>query len=183
MEQITIRDNLPKYLLDKYKMTNLDFAIKNIHFPKGRRELELAINRLKFQELFTYSMKLLMLKKNLRTKNGITFQLVDELRDLKAALPYSLTDAQTRVVREILRDQKSPWPMNRLVQGDVGSGKTVVALIAMFNVVKNGYQATLMVPTEILANQHYLEAKKLLEPFNIHIELLRNLLQRMSRLL
>lgn len=83
------------------------------------------------------------------------------------ALPYSLTEAQTRVVREILRDQKSPWPMNRLVQGDVGSGKTVVALIAMFNVVKNRYQATLMVPTEILANQHYLEAKKLLEPFII----------------
>ena len=172
LEQITIKDNLPKYLLEKYKMTNLDFAIKNIHFPTGKRELELSINRLKFQELFTYSMKLLMLKKNLRTKNGIEFKLVEELRDLKAALPYSLTDAQTRVVREILRDQKSPWPMNRLVQGDVGSGKTVVALIAMFNVIKNGYQATLMVPTEILANQHYLEAKKLLEPFDIHIELL-----------
>ena len=93
-------------------------------------------------------------------------------RDLKEELPYSLTNAQTRVVREILRDQKSPWPMNRLVQGDVGSGKTVVALIAMFNVIKNGYQATLMVPTEILANQHYLEAKKLLEPFDVHIELL-----------
>lgn len=172
LEQITINDNLPKYLLEKYKMTSLDFAIKNIHFPSGKRELELAINRLKFQELFTYSMKLLMLKKNLKTKNGIEFKLVDELRDLKMALPYSLTEAQTRVVREILRDQKSPWPMNRLVQGDVGSGKTVVALIAMFNVVKNRYQATLMVPTEILANQHYLEAKKLLEPFNIHIELL-----------
>ena len=164
--------DFPKYLLEKYKMTSLDFAIKNIHFPSGKRELELAINRLKFQELFTYSMKLLMLKKNLRTKNGIEFKLVDELRELKMALPYSLTEAQTRVVREILRDQKSPWPMNRLVQGDVGSGKTVVALIAMFNVVKNRYQATLMVPTEILANQHYLEAKKLLEPFNIHIELL-----------
>ena len=81
------------------------------------------------------------------------------------ALPYSLTEAQTRVVREILRDQKSPWPMNRLVQGDVGSGKTVVALIAMFNVVKNRYQATLMVPTEILANQHYLEAKKIIRAF------------------
>ena len=87
MEQITIKDNLPKYLLEKYKMTNLDFAIKNIHFPTGRRELELAINRLKFQELFTYSMKLLMLKKNLRTKNGIEFRLVEELKDLKAALP------------------------------------------------------------------------------------------------
>ncbi len=168
LEQITIKDNLPKYLLEKYKMTNLDFAIKNIHFPKGRRELEL----LKFQELFTYSMKLLMLKKNLKAKNGIEFKLVEELRDLKEELPYSLTNAQTRVVREILRDQKSPWPMNRLVQGDVGSGKTVVALIAMFNVIKNGYQATLMVPTEILANQHYLEAKKLLEPFDVHIELL-----------
>ena len=71
-----INDNLPKYLLEKYKMTSLDFAIKNIHFPSGKRELELAINRLKFQELFTYSMKLLMLKKNLRTKNGIEFKLV-----------------------------------------------------------------------------------------------------------
>ena len=172
LEEITITDNLPKYLIDKYKMINLDEAIRNIHFPKGKKELEQAITRLKFQELFTYSMKLLILKRKLKSKNGIEFKLVDELKDLKAALPYSLTGAQTRVVREILRDQKSPWPMNRLVQGDVGSGKTVVALIAMFNVVKNGYQATLMVPTEILANQHYLEAKKLLEPFNIHVELL-----------
>lgn len=172
LEQITINDNLPKYLLEKYKMTSLDFAIRNIHFPSGKKELNFAINRLKFQELFTYSMKLLMLKKNLKSKNGIEFKLVDELRDLKVSLPYNLTNAQTRVVREILRDQKSPWPMNRLVQGDVGSGKTVIALIAMFNVVKNGYQATLMAPTEILANQHYLEAKKLLEQFNIHIELL-----------
>ena len=172
LENIKIKDNLPQEMIDKYKMVDLDFAVRNIHFPSGRNELEKAIIRLKFQELFTYSMKLLLLKRKLKVENGISFPWVKELGDLKAALPYSLTEAQTRVVREILRDQKSPWPMNRLVQGDVGSGKTVVALIAMFNVVKNRYQATLMVPTEILANQHYLEAKKLLEPFNIHIELL-----------
>lgn len=172
LDGIKIKDNLPNELINKYSMVELDFALRNIHFPIGRDELSKAITRLKFQELFTYSMKLLLLKKKLKTQSGIEFQLVDELRVLKESLPYSLTEAQTRVVREILRDQKSSYPMNRLVQGDVGSGKTVVALIAMFNVIKNGYQATLMVPTEILANQHYLEAKKLLEPFNIQIELL-----------
>lgn len=172
LESIQIKDNLPNELIKKYKMVDLDFALRNIHFPSGRNELSQAITRLKFQELFTYSMKLLLLKRKLKTKNGIEFRLVDELKLLKKALPYTLTEAQTRVVREILRDQKSSYPMNRLVQGDVGSGKTIVALIAMFNVVKNGYQATLMVPTEILANQHYLEAKKLLQPFGVHIELL-----------
>lgn len=172
LEGIQIKDNLPNELIKKYKMVDLDFALRNIHFPSGRNELSQAITRLKFQELFTYSMKLLLLKRKLKTINGIAFRLVDELKQLKEALPYTLTEAQTRVVREILRDQKSSYPMNRLVQGDVGSGKTVVALIAMFNVVKNGYQTTLMVPTEILANQHYLEAKKLLEPFGVHIELL-----------
>lgn len=172
LENIKIKDNLPQEMIDKYKMMDLDFAVRNIHFPSGRNELEKAIIRLKFQELFTYSMKLLLLKRKLKVENGISFPWVKELGDLKAALPYSLTEAQTRVVREILRDQKSLFPMNRLVQGDVGSGKTVVALIAIFNVVKCGYQATLMVPTEILASQHYEEAKKLLEPFGIHIELL-----------
>ena len=172
LENINIKDNLPQELIKKYNMVDLDFALRNIHFPSGRDELSRAITRLKFQELFTYSMKLLLLKRKLKNKNGIEFRLVDELKTLKEALPYNLTDAQTRVVREILRDQKSTYPMNRLVQGDVGSGKTIVALIAIFNVVKNGYQATLMVPTEILANQHYIEAKKLLDPFDIHIELL-----------
>lgn len=172
LENIKIKDNLPQEMIDKYKMVDLDFAVRNIHFPSGRNELEKAIIRLKFQELFTYSMKLLLLKRKLKVENGIYFPWVKELGDLKAALPYSLTEAQTRVVREILRDQKSLFPMNRLVQGDVGSGKTIVALIAIFNVVKCGYQATLMVPTEILASQHYEEAKKLLGPFGIHIELL-----------
>lgn len=169
---VVINDNLPKELIEKYNLIGLDKAIRSIHFPNGRVELENAVTRLKFQELFTYSMKLLLLKNKVRSNNGIVFKLVNELTDLKLSLPFNLTNAQTKVVREILGDQRGPYPMNRLVQGDVGSGKTIVALIAIFNVIKNGYQASLMVPTEILANQHYKEAKKLLEPFNIEIELL-----------
>lgn len=97
---------------------------------------------------------------------------MDELKVFKESLPFPLTNAQTKVVRDILRDQKSQCPMNRLIQGDVGSGKTIVALIAIFNVIKNNYQSVLMAPTEILATQHYEEAKKVYSQFNIEIELL-----------
>ncbi|WP_411170502.1 ATP-dependent DNA helicase RecG [Clostridium sp. MB05] len=172
LDKVLIADNLPKEILDKYKMIELDKAVREIHFPKGKGELEKAIIRLKFQELFTYSMKLLLLKSKLRSNDGISFYWHNELSTLKEMLPFSLTDAQTKVVREILRDQKSKYSMNRLVQGDVGSGKTIVAIIAMFNVIKNGYQASLMVPTEILANQHYAETSKILKGFNVEIELL-----------
>ena len=114
-----------------------------------------------------------MIKKRAKiSSKGISFPWNDELSKLKAALPFNLTNAQTKVVRDILRDQKSPIPMNRLVQGDVGSGKTIVALIAIYNVYTNGYKSAFMVPTEILANQHYEEAKKLLGPFGVDIELL-----------
>jgi len=172
LDKVIITDNLPKDILDKYNMIDLDTAIREIHFPKGKIELNKAISRLKFQELFTYSMKLLLLKNKLRSNDGISFQWHKELKDLKESLPFKLTDAQTNVVRDILRDQKSKYSMNRLVQGDVGSGKTIVALIALFNVIKNGYQGALMAPTEILANQHYLEALKIFNNFNIDIELL-----------
>lgn len=173
LDKIIIRDNLPKELLEKYNLISLDKAIREIHFPKNKDLLEAAITRLKFQELFTYSLKLLMIKKRAKIgSKGISFPWNDELSKLKAALPFNLTNAQTKVVRDILRDQKSPVPMNRLVQGDVGSGKTIVALIAIYNVYTNGYKSAFMVPTEILANQHYEEAKKLLGPFGVDIELL-----------
>lgn len=172
LDNIVINDNLPKSILDKYNMIDLDTAIREIHFPKGKVELNKAISRLKFQELFTYSMKLLLLKNKLRSNDGISFQWHDELKALKKSLPFNLTEAQTNVVRDILRDQKSKYSMNRLVQGDVGSGKTIVALIALFNVIKNGYVGALMAPTEILANQHYLEALKIFNGFNIDIEIL-----------
>lgn len=172
LDKVDIYDNLPNDMLDKYNLIDLDTAIRDIHFPKGELRLENARTRLKFQELFTYSMKLLILKNRIRRGEGIYFEFAKELKDFKEALPFSLTNAQTKVVREVLRDQKSKYPMNRLIQGDVGSGKTIVALIAIFNVIKNGYQATLMVPTEILANQHFKEAKTLFDKFNVEVELL-----------
>lgn len=173
LDSLIITENLPKELIDKYKLLSLDESIREIHFPKDKSKLEAAIRRLKFQELFTYSLKLLLLKNRVTTeKNGISFPWNDNLTKLKAALPFQLTNAQTKAIREILIDQKSCYPMNRLVQGDVGSGKTIVALIAIYNVYTNGYKAALMVPTEILANQHFDEAKKLLAPFGVDIELL-----------
>ena len=172
LDAITLSENLPLDIVKKYNLISLDEAMREIHFPKGKGNLEKAIERLKFQELFTYSMKLLMLKQKSRIKNGIGYNWSDELNDLRESLPFSLTNAQAKVVRSILKDQKSLYPMNRLVQGDVGSGKTIVALIAIFNAYKNGYKSAFMAPTEILANQHYKEAKKIFEGFNIDIELL-----------
>ncbi|MBS5981997.1 ATP-dependent DNA helicase RecG [Clostridium butyricum] len=173
LAQMNIKENLPQDILDKYKLVSLDSAIRSIHFPENKDMLEKAKTRLKFQELFTYSLKLLLLKYQLKkNSNGIKFEWVDELKVFKESLPFPLTNAQTKVVRDILRDQKSQCPMNRLIQGDVGSGKTIVALIAIFNVIKNNYQSVLMAPTEILATQHYEEAKKVYSQFNIEIELL-----------
>ncbi|WP_321993124.1 ATP-dependent DNA helicase RecG [Clostridium butyricum] len=173
LAQMNIKENLPQDILDKYKLVSLDSAIRSIHFPENKDMLEKAKIRLKFQELFTYSLKLLLLKYQLKkNNNGIKFEWVDELKVFKESLPFPLTNAQTKVVRDILRDQKSQCPMNRLIQGDVGSGKTIVALIAIFNVIKNNYQSVLMAPTEILATQHYEEAKKVYSQFNIEIELL-----------
>ena len=173
LKNMIIKENLPEEIVKKYKLISLDKAIRSIHFPEGRGELQSAINRLKFQELFTYSRKIIMMKAHIKKENsGISFKMSPLLKDLKESLPYTLTNAQSRTLREILLDQKRNIAMNRLVQGDVGSGKTLVALISMFNVYMNGYQTVLMAPTEILANQHYAEAKKYLEQFGVDIELL-----------
>ncbi|EGT2190265.1 ATP-dependent DNA helicase RecG [Clostridium perfringens] len=173
LKNMIIKENLPDEIVKKYKLISLDKAIRSIHFPEGRGELQSAINRLKFQELFTYSLKIIMMKTHIKKENsGISFKMSPLLKDLKESLPYTLTNAQSRTLREILLDQKRNIAMNRLVQGDVGSGKTLVALISMFNVYMNGYQTVLMAPTEILANQHYAEAKKYLDKFGVDIELL-----------
>ncbi|NGU65952.1 ATP-dependent DNA helicase RecG [Clostridium perfringens] len=173
LKNMIIKENLPEEIVKKYKLISLDKAIRSIHFPEGRGELQSAINRLKFQELFTYSLKIIMMKAHIKKENsGISFKMSPLLKDLKESLPYTLTNAQSRTLREILLDQKRNIAMNRLVQGDVGSGKTLVALISMFNVYMNGYQTVLMAPTEILANQHYAESKKYLDQFGVDIELL-----------
>lgn len=173
LAHMKVKENLPKIIVEKYSLIPLNDAIRSIHFPDNKEVLEKAITRLKFQELFTYSLKLLLLKYKIKkNNNGIFFEWADELTAFKDKLPFPLTNAQTRVIREILRDQKSQSSMNRLIQGDVGSGKTIIALISIFNVIKNGYQCAFMAPTEILANQHFEEAKKVYRDFNIEIELL-----------
>ncbi|WP_368487685.1 ATP-dependent DNA helicase RecG [Clostridium sp. BJN0013] len=173
INEVDIEENLPIWIIKKYKFCNLNKAIKAIHKPSSIEELEEAKRRLKFQELFSYSLKILMLK-NYHSKNreGIAFKIVPELKELKKKIPYELTKSQNKVIREILLDEKIELPMNRLLQGDVGSGKTIVAIIAIFNVVKNGYQAVFMAPTEILANQHYEECKKFLKDTGVNVQLL-----------
>ncbi len=173
LDNIKIRENLTEGIIKKYNLMPLDTAIRNIHFPKDSTELSRAVNRLKFQELFSYSLKLIMIKHHLKnSKKGIPFTMTKELSLFKESLPYALTEAQRRVVREILIDEKRNYPMNRLVQGDVGSGKTIVALIASLNIYYNGYQIAFMAPTEILAEQHYKESKKLFKNFNMNVYLL-----------
>jgi ATP-dependent DNA helicase RecG len=170
---VEITENLPQWILEKYKFCSLDEATRNIHSPKNLQLLNESKRRLKFQELFNYSLKILMLKEFIKFHNeGIVFKIAPELIILKKLLPFELTSAQSKVVREILIDQKKDRGMNRLLQGDVGSGKTIVAIITMFNVVKNGYQTALMAPTEILAKQHYEEIKKVLNDFPLEIQIL-----------
>ena len=173
LNEISIAENLPKWIVDKYNFCSLEDAVRNIHSPTSSKRLDESRRRLKFQELFTYSLKILMLKEFIKFNNdGIQFKIAPELVTLKEKLPFELTKAQSKVVREILIDQKKDKGMNRLLQGDVGSGKTIVAIITMFNVVKNGYQASIMAPTEILAKQHYAEIQNVLKDFSLNIKLL-----------
>lgn len=169
---VRIRENLPQEMLREFNYPNLDEAIRLIHNPEGEG-FERALDRLKFQELFAYAMKLEAAKERRRKDHsGLVFNMSPRLKAFKEALPYELTKAQARSIREILLDQKKDQPMNRLLQGDVGSGKTVVALAGLFNVVEDGYQGVLMVPTEILARQHYEDFKRLLFSFNVDCYLL-----------
>lgn len=171
LENIIINENLSKGIVQKYNLCTLDYAINNIHNPQSATSLKKAKERLKFQELLIYSLKLQLLQEY-KNQEGISFKVSPELKELKAQLPYDLTEAQNRVIREILMDEKRNSQMNRLVQGDVGSGKTIVALIALFNIAKNGYQGAFLAPTEILATQHYQEAVNLFKNFRINLELL-----------
>ncbi|MCR1974852.1 ATP-dependent DNA helicase RecG [Clostridium sporogenes] len=173
LENIAIGENLPRWLIEKYKFISLDKSIRTIHKPENQKELEESIRRLKFQELLAYCLKIASLKEYLKTATeGIAFKVLEETSDIIRALPFKLTNAQNRVLEEIFKDQKKEKPMNRLLQGDVGSGKTIIALICLFNIIKNGYQGVMLAPTEILAIQHYEEALKLFKDFNLNIELL-----------
>ncbi|MDZ7344114.1 MAG: ATP-dependent DNA helicase RecG, partial [candidate division KSB1 bacterium] len=167
-------DPLPVGLRSRYGLMPLAEAITHVHFPENEELLARARERLKFDELFFLELFLAFRKAALETEErGIEFTAVGERTwQLVEQLPFKLTAAQRRVLREIRVDMKSPRPMHRLLQGDVGSGKTVVALITMLMAIENGYQAALMAPTEILAEQHFLTSRKFLEELGVRVVLL-----------
>lgn len=171
----TIEETLPDYLLQRFKLLPFAHAIRAIHFPNSPEELHQARRRLKFEELFFIQLKLLRNKQlnTLRFK-GHTFSKVGKLFHTfyNEKLPFPLTGAQKRVIKEIRKDTQTGAQMNRLLQGDVGSGKTVVALMTMLLAVDNGYQACMMAPTEILAQQHYAGIINLLDMEQVKVRLL-----------
>ena len=169
-----LEDYIPKNLLEKYNFLNKKTALNIIHNPSTKEKLKEASIRLKYEELFVYMAKINYLKlKNKNIKDGIEKDFDKEKLDkVIKSLPYELTVDQKTVLNEILEDLTSKRRMNRLLQGDVGSGKTIISIIAMVANYLSGYQSALMVPTEILATQHYETMKEILKDFNINIALL-----------
>ena len=168
-----LEETLPEYLLTKYKLCDLNTAIKQIHFPDSFEKFNIARKRLVFEELLSMQLALLSLKSQYEVESeGISFDKNVKMSELIDKLPFRLTKAQLRVLEEIDNDLESSKPMNRLLQGDVGSGKTVVAEIAAYKAVKSGYQAAIMAPTAILATQHLESFTALLDDTGIKCELL-----------
>ncbi len=169
-----IPDFIPKYLIERYDFLNKKTSLNIIHNPSTKEKLKQAMIRLKYEELFVYMMKINLLKmKHKSEDNGIKKEYdEDKLNKLIKSLPYNLTEDQNKVLNEILKDIKSKRRMNRLLQGDVGSGKTVISILALYANYLSGYQGALMVPTEILALQHFNTVKSLLKDTDIKVELL-----------
>lgn len=176
-----LEENLPQVLMDKYQLLSRRQAVRAMHFPKDLNEYKQALRRVKFEELLFFQLQLQVLKEENRSVGqGIVLDWDEKkLKALQASLPFALTEAQERSLKEILTDMRSPYHMNRLLQGDVGSGKTVVAGLAMYAAVTAGKQAALMVPTEILAEQH-LQSLTSLFP-NLRILLLTGSLKAAER--
>ena len=166
-----MRDIIPPSVLRTYSLCPLEFAIKNIHFPADFASLEIAKKRLVFEEFFILQTTLRKMKISAEKKQGIKFT-DKNITPFLSSLPFTLTNAQKKVTDEILSDLSSGTVMNRLVQGDVGSGKTVIAAISIYVCVKNGNQAAMMAPTEVLARQHYNDLSPMLEDLGIKCALL-----------
>ena len=168
-----LEENLPEYIIDKYKLIDINDAYKYIHFPASNSDFIKAKNRLVFEELLALQLALFRLKKGQKfDSKGIKFDANVKMQDVIDTLPFSLTNAQKRVLDEINTDMEKDTAMNRLLQGDVGSGKTVVSIIAAYKAVRSGYQVAIMAPTAILADQHLKNFKKMLGNFGIKCELL-----------
>ncbi len=169
-----IQETLPDYVLKDRGMVSLKYALANIHFPKDSYSLKKAVDRLKFEELFLLQLSLLK-QKYVRSRSacGLVFNKVGaHFNACYEALPYELTGAQKRVIKEIRSDMMSGHQMNRLLQGDVGSGKTMVAVLSALIAIGNGFQACIMAPTEVLAQQHYANIQKYLAPTTVRCALL-----------
>ena len=168
-----LKETLPDYLLKEYNLEDINNATKHIHFPDEFKDFNIARNRLVFEELLSVQLALLELKNSYNNDiKGIEFSKDAKMSDVINTLPFKLTKAQLRVLEEIDRDMESSKNMNRLLQGDVGSGKTVVAMCTAYKAVKSGYQAAIMAPTAILATQHLENFKGILENLGIKCELL-----------
>ena len=163
-------EKIPSNILNELNLESYDNAIRNIHFPKDNESFIRAKRRLAFDEIFYFQLSMKKLKRN--NEDAIKFEIKDETFDFIKSLSFKLTNSQNKVLDDIFKDMASDKQMNRLIQGDVGCGKTIISFIAMFNVIKNGFQSVLMAPTEILARQHYESSKKLFSKYNIKVELL-----------
>ena len=173
--QGTMPETLAPKIVEEHHMMSLDEALRNIHFPQNPERLRKAQYRLKFEELFYIQLNILRYTKDRQRKfRGLCFERVGEVFNTfySQNLPFQLTGAQKRVIKEIRKDMGSGRQMNRLLQGDVGSGKTLVALMSMLIALDNGYQACMMAPTEILAAQHFETIKQMLFGMNVRVELL-----------
>ena len=166
-----IPDPIPDFIRQKYHLCHLYFALYNIHLPADRESMELARQRLIFEELMMLSLSLRSVRDDTYSKTSYICKNID-LKPFISALPFSLTGAQQRAIKQVCEDLKRNVPMNRLIQGDVGSGKTMVAAAASYAVYQNGYMSALMAPTEILAQQHYHGLSHLLEPLGMRLALL-----------
>ena len=169
-----VTDNLPKDIIEKYDYLNKKTALNIVHNPSTKDKLEEARDRLKYEELFEFMTKIEYLRiKNKKIEDGHSKNYDKaKLDKLIKTFPYELTDDQNKVLNEILIDLKSKRRMNRLLQGDVGSGKTVISILGLYATVISGYQGALMVPTEILANQHYETVTNMLKGFDVNVKLL-----------
>jgi len=172
-EADVLPETIPEYLIKEYKLMGINEATKQIHFPNSFEDYNKARTRLVFEELLIMQLALLTFKTNYdKDKKGISFSTDAKMSEIIDSLPFKLTNAQSRVLEEIDKDMESKKMMNRLLQGDVGSGKTAVAMCAAFKAVRSNYQAAVMVPTAILATQHYQNFKKTMDKFDIRCELL-----------
>ena len=168
-----LKETLPQYILNEYKLEEINKAIETVHFPREFADFEIARKRFVFEELLSTQLALLQLKNsNLKDHKGISFSKDAHMSDVINSLPFNLTKAQLRVLEEIDKNMEQDKSMNRLLQGDVGSGKTVVAMISAYKAVKSGYQVAVLAPTAILATQHLENFQKILEKFDIRCELL-----------